>query len=407
MAATSNLGAYGHHRSIDGTDPRQDTRPQGRQFALPSSCSLLAEGCVVSYGGDGSNRADHDRKSCEAVARRLAELKGFHYAGVYDQLRQFGRAYWVPVDTLVGVDPARALGIETEHDLFGGVAPQPFIATKSITHPLVDDDAARPEGWSTEFARRTSSAVLPGFSAFNLRDARRAALRLLEQGSVRVKRAAGIGGSGQAVAGNCAGLDAVLGAVDADEVADLGISLERQLGQCTTYSVGQVRVGDLLATYCGTQRLTKNNQGNQVYGGSDLIVVRGDFDALLALKLSPAARRAIRKARTYDTAAFECFTGLLASRRNYDVAEGVDDAGRRRCGVLEQSWRLGGASAAEMEALCLFHADPTVSVVRASSHECYGHDVRIPDTARVYFEGLDPRVGPLTKYGVAHAYVHA
>jgi len=312
------------------------------------------------------------------------------------------------VDTLVGVDHAQALGIGTEHDLFGGVVPQPFIATKSITHPLVDDNAARPEGWSMEFGRRTSSAVLPGFSAFNLRDARRAALRLLdEQGSVRVKRAAGIGGSGQTVVRNCGGLDAVLGTVDPDEVADLGISLECELGQCTTYSVGQIRVGDFFATYCGTQRVTTNNQGNEVYGGSELIVARGDFDALLALKLSATARRAIRKARTYDTAAFECFAGLLASRRNYDVAEGVDDAGRRRCGVLEQSWRLGGASAAELEALCLFDANPTIGVVRASSHECYGRDVRIPDMARVYFAGVDPRVGPLTKYAVAHAYVHA
>jgi len=393
---------------MDGTDPAQDKPPQGRDFALPRSCSILAQGHVVTYTGDGANRADHDRKSCEAIARRLAGLKGFHYAGAYDQLRQYERTYWVPMDTLVGIDHARALGVTTEHDLFGGVVPQPFMATKSITHPLVDDNAARHDGWSTEFSRRTSSAVLPGFSAFNLRDARRAALRLLyEQGSVRVKRAAGIGGSGQTVVTNCAGLDAALGSVDAEEVADLGISLECQLGQCTTYSVGQIRVGDLLGTYCGTQGVTTNNQGNQVYGGSDLIVARGDFDALLALELSPAARRAIRKARTYDTAAFECFTGLLASRRNYDVAEGVDDAGRRRCGVLEQSWRLGGASPAEVEALCLFDANPTVSVVRASSHECYGGDVRIPDMARVYFAGVDPRVGPLTKYGLAHAYVHA
>ena len=45
---------------------------------------------------------------------------------------------------------------------------------------------------------------------------------------------------------------------------------------------------------------------------------------------------------------------FFASRRNYDVVAGLDARGQRRCGVLEQSWRVGGASPAELVALAAF-----------------------------------------------------
>ena len=107
----------------------------------------------------------------------------------------------------------------------------------------------------------------------------------------------------------------------------------------------------------------------------------------------------------YDDAAFACFEGLFASRRNYDVAEGVDAAGEHRCGVLEQSWRIGGASGAEVAALMAFRDDPSLAVVRASSVEVYGSDVSPPADATVYFQGLDAHAGPLTKYFVLSRHV--
>ena len=124
----------------------------------------------------------------------------------------------------------------------------------------------------------------------------------------------------------------------------------------------------------------------------------GDFDALLALTLPEDIRLAIAQARAYDDAATQCFDGLFASRRNYDVAQGLDAAGHRRSGVLEQSWRLGGASGAEIGALEAFRADPSLRTVRAMSREVYGEAPALPANAAVYFSGNDPHVGPLTKY---------
>ena len=68
-----------------------------------------------------------------------------------------------------------------------------------------------------------------------------------------------------------------------------------------------------------------------------LVVARGEFDALLRLDLSDETRLAVSQARTFDSAAMGVFSGLFVSRRNYDVAGGLDPRGQRRCGVLEQS----------------------------------------------------------------------
>ena len=57
----------------------------------------------------------------------------------------------MPSDTLVGLEAARALGVNSEHDLFGGVVPHAFVATKVITHPLVRPRAPAPAGWAHGF----------------------------------------------------------------------------------------------------------------------------------------------------------------------------------------------------------------------------------------------------------------
>jgi hypothetical protein len=200
-------------------------------------------------------------------------------------------------------------------------------------------------------------------------------------------------------------LEAALAAIDAAELAGWGLVLEENLTEVTTHSVGQVRVAGLVASYHGTQRLTPDNAGVAVYGGSDLLVARGGFDALLELELPPGARRAVAQARAYDAAATACFPRLLVSRRNYDVAQGLDAEGRRRSGVLEQSWRIGGASGAEVAALEAFRADPALRVVRASTVEVYGEDAAPPPPhATVHFRGTDDHVGPITKYVLVEAH---
>jgi hypothetical protein len=294
------------------------------------------------------------------------------------------------------------LGIRSEHDLFGGVVPHAFVATKAITQPLIDRDAMAPEGWSMRFHEDAPHAVLRGFTVFSSADARRAAARLLQIGPLRTKPVHATGGRGQAVVRDLDELQVQLDAMDPQSLADGGLVLEENLDRVETLSIGRVAVGDLVASYHGRQRLTTDNSGAEAYGGSTLTVVRGDFDALADACPDADTRVALAQARSYDARARESFPGLILSRSNYDVAQGVDASGRARSGVLEQSWRLGGATPAEVVALEALHAGPGLRWVRASCHEVHGACTP-PDDALVLFGGDDDTVGRITLYAVVEA----
>jgi Protein of unknown function (DUF3182) len=146
--------------------------------------------------------------------------------------------------------------------------------------------------------------VLPGYTVFSASDAQTAARRMLRRGAIRVKKPLGASGEGQTLVATIDELDAFLEQFAADEMATCGLVLEENLRQVTTVSVGHVAVDDnLTITY--------------------------------------------QEAKLYDQAMSE-YPGFMASRRNYDVGQGIDADGRRRSGVFESSWRIGGASSAEL-----------------------------------------------------------
>lgn len=361
---------------------------------------------VVHSGQPSSNPQGHECSSQNRVAARVAALLGYRYGGEYDAGARYDLPlYFVPRETVSGLAEAARLGIRGEHDLFGGVVPHPYVATKVITHPLLRPGCAAPQDWTGAFGERVRDVVLPGYSAFSRDDARAAGLDLLAGGAVRIKLASGIGGGGQTVAADAHALDQQLAALDDAQLRDGGVVLERNLRQVVTHSVGQVRIGRHLASYCGIQHVTRNNAGEEVYGGSELLVARGDFEALLALPHADEVRTAVAQACAYHRAALSCFPGMLASRCNYDVAQGVDDSGAWRSGVLEQSWRIGGATGAELAALAAFQADPSLMVVRAATAEVYGGASPPPD-ADVYFNGVDRHVGAIAKYTRTMPYAH-
>lgn len=370
--------------------------PPHRPPVAPRPATLPA---VAFYRHGGTCLNDHDAASKARVAESLAALLGLDFVGELDPARPAGRPiYLVPSDTLPTLAEARRLGVRGAGDLFGGVVPQAFVGTKLIAHPLVGPGRPAPRGWSAACAEQMRPAVLPGYSAFSADDARLAARRLLARGAVRLKHPDGVGGAGQWVIRRPEELEQHLARLGDEQVARRGLVLERNLREVITYSVGCVEVGGLRAAYHGTQDLTRNHQGHEVYGGSQLVVSRGGFDELLREALAPPLRRAVEQALVFHRAAMGCFKGLLASRCNYDVAQGVDDDGQLHCGVLEQSWRIGGASGAEAAALHAFRATPALARVRASTCERYADDVQAPPGAWVLYDGLDSHGGRLLKY---------
>lgn len=365
-----------------------DTRPENRLSA-------------VAVYLPGRTTPPHETQVHRALTARIAALSGLRFDGDYAPARHDGQPlYVVPAETL-GAAAAQRLRIRTEADLFGGVVPIPFVATKLITHGLVGPGAAAPAGWAPAFAQRVEPAVLAGYSAFTRADASVAGLRLLQAGPVRLKPASARGGRGQTVVRDASALDAALGAMDDAEFADDGLVLEEDLSDAATYSVGQIRTPALTASYYGTQRLTFDNAGLPVYGGSELAVVRGSFADLLEQVAVPTALHgAVAQARLYDDAASDCFEGFFASRRNYDVVAGTNGRGQQRCGVLEQSWRIGGASGAEVAALDAFVQHGAQGLVQAACVERFGAGAAadVPPGATLLFQGDDPEVGFVTKY---------
>ena len=378
----------------------------GALMALPLTASTVAQpgppsGTVMAYTqGLRGFASEHEQMTRMEVVRRLARLKGCAIGDEFaqPQATTAGPVYLVPSDTLVGCERAAALGVRGRDDLFGGVVPWAFVATKAISHPLVHPAAAAPEGWNPDFHPAVTGAVLKGYTAFARADALQAGALLLAEGALRVKPVRETGGRGQTVVRNAAALRECLERMPDEVLERDGVVLEQNLEQVETLSVGQVHVAGITATYYGTQRLVRNNKGDEVYGGSALTVVRGDFDALLAHELPPAVRTAVEQALVYDSAATACYPGFFASRINYDIAQGLDAARCWQSGVLEQSWRAGGATGAEIAALEVLRRDPACHSVRTRCLEVYGADAKAPAGATLYFQGIDDHVGPLTKY---------
>ena len=361
---------------------------------------------VVFLPTDGSS-SDHKRLTAKELARRIARLTESEFLGTHSEDIAGERAlYFVPEATLDAA-VAERLGIAGPRDLFGGVVRFPFMATKAISHALVSPDAARVEGWQPAFAEAVREAALRGFTAFSRADARQAGALLLERGRVRLKAPAADGGVGQSVFTDQREFDQAIAAADEADIGVHGLVVEEDLADVTTFSVGEIRIGDALVAYCGTQRTTLANDHSLAYGGSRLFVVRGGFAELAVARLAPLALQAASLAHLYDAAANAHLPGLIASRRNYDVAAGKDGRGMLRIGVLEQSWRLGGASGAEIAAFEAFKADPQLVAVEAACVEVYGHRAQVPDDAIVYYKGDDPDVGRLTKYALIEARHHA
>lgn len=307
-----------------------------------------------------------------------------------------GSGYYIPADTLVG-HRGGVLKNLREKDFFGGLVPESWMATKAISHPLWRDANAAPPGWSELFPERSRNAVLRGYSAFDVDDALQCGLELLERGPVRLKATEAKAGRGQTLVSNPLELHIALAALSSDEIARGGLVLEEHLTDVVTHSVGQINVAGLVASYVGTQGLTVDNAGSVVYGGTRLLMVRGGYEELAQLRLPHSLHDSVALARQYEEAALASYPDLLLSRRNYDVAHGLDAAGRPVAGVLEQSWRIGGASSAEIFGLAELCQNPELRRVQAASIELYGLHARAPADARTLYQADDSEVGYIHK----------
>lgn len=352
---------------------QQETRTTAiRWSALPVEIS------VAEIGG---GRDPHEVAVLHCAAGRLAELFGARPVAAAAAPPPCGR-YWIPSSTLSRREAA-ALGISDGSQLWGGIVPAGYVATKLVSHPRPGRRAAAPKGWIDIIG--LEDCTLPGWSVFSRADALAAGAELLRGGPVRVKPPRERGGRGQRVVRSEEELGNWLDAASPQALEE-GLVLERDLVESTTYSVGfSVLPGGHRIAYVGTQRTVITPQGVAAYGGSRLEVVRGTFADLEATLRPGKPRAAVQAASRYDAVIRHAY-GVVATRCNYDVIAGVDRLGRRHLGVLEQSWRFGGASMAELLAIERFTRMPGLQRVVAETVETFAGE-RVPAEAVMAWRG--------------------
>jgi len=339
--------------------------------------------------------ADAEEACLTHTAERIARLLQYDYGRVGDAvLDAQQRIYFVPDHTLTAVEAER-LGVRTERDLFGGVVPHAFVATRAATHAPISADADVPQNWSYALARILSGCVLRGFSAFSHGDARLAAQRLLRTGPVRLD--CGDTEASRNMLSDMDEFDEALDGIAVIDVATQGVVIEQALAEQTTYVVGRARVANECVSYVGTRRTARIECGRRIHAGCDLAVVPGDFTALDRVGLSTEARYAVLKAARYDEAISHAYRSSFASRRSYDVILGHDRHGAARMGVRGPSWSVAAESPAEIAAMAAFRDVPGLQCLRASTYEAFG-DVDVPTDAMVYYKCDDANHGSLTKY---------
>ncbi|MDT1062273.1 DUF3182 family protein [Paracoccus sp. CPCC 101403] len=339
---------------------------------------------------DGIDPARHADASLDAIGRRLARHLGLPVTN-----RGTGNGdYAVPRTCLAGP----VLRPASPCHFLGGWVQDALHATKAIVHPLVGNPACVPAQWPGGLSRDLAMATLPGFTVFSAEDALAAGRQLLQRlPRLRVKQVPAEGGQGQAVAHDLSQLSAVLDGWG-DHVPS-GLVIEEDIAGIRTFSVGQTEVPGQTVAYVGVQSTTPNSRGEAAYGGSTLLFIRGTLHDLAAARLPWLSRMIVARAAAFDQAA-DRHLGLMASRRNYDVALGRDSTGVARVAVLEQSWCVGGATPAELLALEEFAAAPQSETVITSTIERYGPDLAPPPDAFVLFDGCDPTHGAMLKYAV-------
>ncbi len=133
----------------------------------------------------GENFANgHDISTRAVLAQRLAGLCGGRV--IEPGVRSDSQPFFIPADTLT-LKEATQFGILSEEQLYGGAVPEPFVATKIISHGLWDAAAIHPFGWARTLSANLGDAVLRGYSVFSADEARVAGRMLLELGPIRLK----------------------------------------------------------------------------------------------------------------------------------------------------------------------------------------------------------------------------
>ena len=269
--------------------------------------------------------------------------------------------------------------IESEKDFFGGIVPRAYQSTKAIMHPLVSREAACPLGWSHEFSQELVhlELVLPGFTVFNIEDIRTAFNHLYDKGvyQIRLKDPLGYLGMNQFVVTSFQELEQFISdkIVDNEKLQQYGLVVEENLcpEDLKIYSVSFVTVAFHQVQCIGVQRFSQG-----LYAGTDFVIMQTgkyilpELLARVGIFNKEDAQVIIDKALLFRALLNKHIPEIKTARFNLDIVSGIASIYSnstcelvKRFALLEQSFRVGGASAAEIWGLEYLLCHPSVDAV--------------------------------------------
>jgi hypothetical protein len=317
------------------------------------------------------------------VATQVAELLGAAVRKLEDSSDD---RYFVP-STVLAKGEATELGIANENDLLGSAVEHPLHSQKTILHPLPRNSLAPHPQHSRQFTKKVTEdeAVLPGFSAFSFDDAKQAARSLNAEGHViRIKNPAQNDGKGQRVISDPGHLEETLMetfSATLGDVRETGVVLEADLQNTSEICIGQICLGGAYYSYYGNE-ITIKQGSEEVYGGTDIFMMRGGLEQLATVNYAGHLGLATRQAlAVYD--AYSVYEPV-SSRINLDVLQGYDKRGIFYSGVVDQSLRVAGSTPAELLAIKALqdHPDADMAQTRTqvffnpAEHQPYPGDIR-------------------------------
>lgn len=292
--------------------------------------------------------------------------------------------YHIPSKPISSAD-AEKYGIKSSEDIFGGVVEDLLHANKGILHTTLSNTSLHPSGYSQDFPKLIRNAVLPGYTAFSKAEAVEIMKCMNKHGtgSVRLKDPLESDASGQYVITNTIELDNVLSKYSDKNIFENGLVLEANINEAVTLSVGLIIFGNQEYSYFGKQKSVFHN-GRSKYGGTEIAMFRGNFNNLIN-RVDTGSNLHIAISQT--STVFDAFGTLdpILSRANFDVVQGFNNKGEFLSGVTDQSFRLGGASPAEVLAISKLNSDKNIECVNAEVDLIYDPTSKPPDPEDVIF----------------------
>lgn len=319
-----------------------------------------------------------ERNAC--LAGWIAEQLGRVYQGEYKPGAELDAAFWVPHAPMTP-EEAGALGITSKEQIFGAVV-EPLHAQKSVFHCPLPRATYVPAHFPLDFSRSVQVISAPGYTAFTPQDALLAFESLLQQGhSPRFKNPTATAGLGQRVASNRQEAEAVIAAISGDVFRRFGVVIEANIpisvGQPHAFSSGWIELGGEEYTYVGTQSQGEKN----IYTGTRLHMVRGHEPPYV-----PDIPNAVTDHTTYLLGLLGLLDGLqIATRCNFNFVKSMHD----EVFAVEPTFRIGGATGAELLAIGYLKDHPEEDQVVASTRFVYDQHEPLPAGAHRLYSGND------------------